>query len=137
MEMCLMWLVSLPLLAIKISDLISNIMGVDCSGTASGSLLNNSLFRILKFARDIPALHYALYFISELDLRNRTWNMCEIINWSTLIKHNICSCSSASIWTVPQYLRTYPPLDFCTVIVHEIILKKSIGPTKSISDKKA
>ena len=34
-------------------------------------------------------------------------------------------------------LRTHPPLDFCTMIVHEIILSKSIGPTKSISDKKA
>ena len=34
-------------------------------------------------------------------------------------------------------LMTHPPLDFCTVIVHEIILKKSIGPTNSISDKKA
>ena len=34
-------------------------------------------------------------------------------------------------------LWTHPPLDFCTVIVHEIILSKSIGPTKSISDKKA
>ena len=29
-----------------------------------------------------------------------------------------------------------PPLDFCTVIIHEIILSKSTIPTGSISDKK-
>ena len=27
-------------------------------------------------------------------------------------------------------------MDFCIVIVHKIILSKSIGPTKSISEKK-
>ena len=31
---------------------------------------------------------------------------------------------------------TLPPLDFCTVIVHEIMLSKSTIPTGSISDKK-
>ena len=33
-------------------------------------------------------------------------------------------------------LKTLPPVDFCTVIVHEIILLKSTIPTGSISEKK-
>ena len=44
----LIFLVSLPLLAIHIADLLSNIIRGACYGTTYGSFLNNPLFRILK-----------------------------------------------------------------------------------------
>ena len=39
----------------------------DCSGTTSGYLINNSIFSILKFARDITAVYASLYSLSALD----------------------------------------------------------------------
>ena len=66
--MCLVGLVSLPLLYMQIADLPSNIMRGACSGTTYGSLFNNLLFIILECARSIPAVHAALYSLSVLYL---------------------------------------------------------------------
>ena len=38
-----------------------------CYGTTSGSLFNNSLFSIPKYAGAIPALHAAFYSLSSID----------------------------------------------------------------------
>ena len=65
--MCRVCLVSLPFLAIQISDLLSNIIRGDSSGTMYGSLLKNSWINIMKCAKAIPTVHAALYSISELD----------------------------------------------------------------------
>ena len=54
-------LVSLLLLAINTSDLISNIMIGDFSGTTFIFLFRNSLFSILECSRDITEVHDALY----------------------------------------------------------------------------
>ena len=91
LSMCILWLVYLPLLSMQIADLPSNIIRGVYSGTISGSLFNNSLINILKCAKDIPAVHYALYSLPVLDLRNWYWNMCDMVNCTTLIKYNICS----------------------------------------------
>ena len=61
LEMCLVCLVSLPFLSMQISHLLYNIVRCACSGTTSGSLFNNFLLSILKFARSITATHYTLY----------------------------------------------------------------------------
>ena len=58
--MCLVWLVSLPLLAIQTADLLSNIIRGDSSGTISVYLFYNSWINTLKCAKDIPAVHAAL-----------------------------------------------------------------------------
>ena len=68
LEMCLVCLVSLLFLTIHTSDFISNIMRGYCSRTTYLYLLNNSLFRILKCDRDIPAVYAELYSLSVLDL---------------------------------------------------------------------
>ena len=54
-------LMSLPLLAIQVADLPSNIIRDACYGTISVSFFRNSLFSILKFARAITVVHAALY----------------------------------------------------------------------------
>ena len=59
--MCLVCLVSLQLLSMQMDDLLPNIMIGDYYGTTSVSSLNNSLFIIIKCARYIHAVHYALY----------------------------------------------------------------------------
>ena len=66
--MCLVCLVSLPLLDIHIEDLLSHIIKGASSGTISGSLFNNSLINILKCDKSIPAVHAALYSLYVLDL---------------------------------------------------------------------
>ena len=64
--MFLVCLVFLPFLSMQISDLLSNIMRVDCYGTTAGSLFDNSLFSILKFDIAIPAVHAVFYSLSAL-----------------------------------------------------------------------
>ena len=54
---CLVWLVSLPFLAIHIVDLLSKTIRGASSGTMSGYLLKFSWFNILKYAKAIPAVH--------------------------------------------------------------------------------
>ena len=61
LEICIVCLVSLPLLAVHIADFIFNIMIDDYSGTKSGSVLNNSLFSILKCSRAINPVHAEFY----------------------------------------------------------------------------
>ena len=67
LEMCLVYLVSLPFLAMHIADFLSNIIRGACYRTIYGSLFNNSLFIILKCAWSIPVVHSALYSLSPLD----------------------------------------------------------------------
>ena len=51
-----------------------------------------------------PFLQCMMHCITFITiLRNFNWNMCANINWPTLTKHNILSCTSASIWTVLIY----------------------------------
>ena len=69
--------------------------------------------------------HINLFVAIQLMLNNRTTLNKMVYEW------NMSKCRQSLPFKDP------PPLDFCTVIVHEIILSKSIGPTKSISDKKA
>ena len=67
LAMCLVCLLSLSLLAIKTADLISKIIRGSSPGTIYGSLFNNSLINILKYAKAITAVHVALYSLSALD----------------------------------------------------------------------
>ena len=60
LEICLVCLVSLPLLVIHISDLLSKTIIGASSGTMSVYLFNHSLINILKCAKAIPAVHTAL-----------------------------------------------------------------------------
>ena len=64
--MCLVCLVYLPLLAIHIEYLISNITRGASYGTISGYLFNNLLINTLKRAKSIPVLHSALYSLSAI-----------------------------------------------------------------------
>ena len=57
MVMWLVCLVSLPFLALQKSDLLSNMMRGDCSGTTYGFLFVNLLFIIMKFDRASPEVH--------------------------------------------------------------------------------
>ena len=99
--MCLVWLMSLPILAIHTYDFISNTMRSACCGTTSGSLFRNSLFIILKCGRSIPTYSVCYIVITfRTWLRNCYWNMCAIINFSILIEQHICSCNTSSIWIV-------------------------------------
>ena len=66
LAMCLVCLLSLPLLEIHIVDLLSNTIRGGYSGTISGSLLNNSWINILKCDRAIPEVHAELYSLSAL-----------------------------------------------------------------------
>ena len=97
--MFLVCLLSLPFLSINTDYLLSNLMRVVCSGTMSVSLFVNSSFIILKCDRAIPVVHAELCSLSSQKLRNWTWNMCAMINCSTVIKHNICSHTYSSICT--------------------------------------
>ena len=72
--MCLVFLVSLPFLAIHISYLISYIIIWSDSGTIPGSLFNNSWIKIMIFAKAIPLVHAVFYFICTLD-----WATCSVI----------------------------------------------------------
>ena len=65
--MCLLCLVSLPLLDLKTSDLLSNIIRGSFYGTISGSLFNNSQINIMKCATAIPVVHTALYSLYVID----------------------------------------------------------------------
>ena len=67
LEMCLVFLVSLPFLAMHIADLLSKTIKGAYSVTMSGSLFNNSWTNILKCSKLIPAVHAALYSLSALD----------------------------------------------------------------------
>ena len=58
--MCLVCLVSLPLLAMHIEGLLYNTIRVASSGAIYESLLNSSWINILKFAKAIPVVHAAL-----------------------------------------------------------------------------
>ena len=100
LEMWLVYLEYLPLLAIHKDDLIYIIVRGAFYGTTYGSLFKNSLFIILKCTIAITEVNDIIYSHFSTRFCNWTWNMCKIINWSTLIKHNIFSCTSASIWTV-------------------------------------
>ena len=66
--MCLVCLLSFPLLYIHTSDLLSNIIRGAAYGTIFGSLVNNSLINILKCSKEIPAVHAALYSLPTLYL---------------------------------------------------------------------
>ena len=65
--MFLLFLVSLPLLAINTADFISTIIRGACYGTTYGSLFRNSFFSILKCARAIHVVNDALYLLWLLD----------------------------------------------------------------------
>ena len=67
LEMCLVCLVSLPLLDIQIADWLSNIIWGASSGTISESLFNTSWINILKCDEDISAVHATLYSLYALD----------------------------------------------------------------------
>ena len=67
LSICLIFLVSLPFLAIHISDLLSNIIREPSSGNIHGSLFNSLWINILKFAKASPEVHAALYSLSSLD----------------------------------------------------------------------
>ena len=67
LAMCLVSLVSLPLLTIHISDLLSNTIREDSSGTMPGSLFKNSWINILKYAKAISIVHVTLYLLYALD----------------------------------------------------------------------
>ena len=58
--------VYLPLLTTEIAGFISNILRGACSGTTYVYLSNNSLFSILKCARDIPTVYYASCSLFEV-----------------------------------------------------------------------
>ena len=79
LAMCLLWLVSLPLLEIHTTYLLSNITRRASYGTISGSLFNNSWIYILKCSKDIPAVHASLYSFSALDWSTGT-GTC--VTWS-------------------------------------------------------
>ena len=66
LTMCMVFLVSLPYLAMQISDFLSNITIGGSYGTKSGSLFENLFIIILKCARTIPAVHDALYSLSAI-----------------------------------------------------------------------
>ena len=51
--------------------------------------------------------------------------------------YDINICIDISLVQTKTNLRTPPPLNFSSVIVHEIILSTSTIPTESIPDKKA
>ena len=59
--MCLVCLLYLPFLARHKVDFLSNIIIGDASGTIYESLFKNSVIKILKYAKSIPAVHAALY----------------------------------------------------------------------------
>ena len=59
-SMCLVCLLSLPILAIHTADFLSNIVRVDYSVTIYVSLFKNSRLNILKCAKVISAAHAAL-----------------------------------------------------------------------------
>ena len=63
---CLVWLLSLPLLSIQSVDLLSNISRVYYSGTIYGYLFNNSWIDILKCVKSIPTVNSELYSLSTL-----------------------------------------------------------------------
>ena len=65
--MCLVCLVSLPLLATHKEDLLYNIIRGAYSGTISESLLNNSSINMMKCDKAIPKVHAALYSLYALD----------------------------------------------------------------------
>ena len=65
--MSLVCLLSLPFLAMHIAGLPSKTIKGASYGTMSGSLFNNARINILKCAKAIPAVHAALYSLSELD----------------------------------------------------------------------
>ena len=68
LAMCLVCLVSLPLLAMHIADLLFKTMKGDSSVTMSRSFFKkNSWIIILKCDKAIPAVHAALYSLSALD----------------------------------------------------------------------
>ena len=65
--MFLVFLVSLPFLAMHMVDFISNTIKGASFGTMSGSLFNTSRSNILKCDKAIPAVHAALYSLSAMD----------------------------------------------------------------------
>ena len=69
----------LPLLAMHIADLLSKKIKGDSSETMSGYLFNNSLIKILKCDKSIPAVHAALYSLYALDCATVT-GIC--VPWS-------------------------------------------------------
>ena len=59
-----------------------------------------------------------------IGLCNWSWNMCTMVNWSTLIENNICSCASFSVWTIlPTRIRK----------IHQVVLGLNIGLSQDIS----
>ena len=66
----LVFLVSLPFLAIHISYILCYTIRGSSSGTISESLFKNSWINILKCAKAIPAVHAALYSLYVLDREN-------------------------------------------------------------------
>ena len=57
-------------------------------------------------------------------LSNWYWNMCAMVNWTTLIENNICPCNSFSVWKIlPNRIRKS----------HQVILGFIIGLSQEIS----
>ena len=67
LAICMLCLVSLPVLAMHIEDLPSKTIKGASYGNMSGSYFSNSRINILKCAKAIPAMHAALYSLSPLD----------------------------------------------------------------------
>ena len=68
--MWLIFLVSLPFIAIHITHLLYKTIRGASYGTISGSLFNNSWINTLKFAKAISAVHYSLNSLLALDWSN-------------------------------------------------------------------
>ena len=72
LAMCLVCLVSLPLLAMYIADLLYKTIKVFSSGTMYGSLFNNLWINILKCAKAIPTVYAELYSLYAPDWETGT-----------------------------------------------------------------
>ena len=75
LAICLMSLVSLPILAIHTAEFLTNIIRGASSGNLSGLLFRNSWINNLKCDIAIPAVHAALYSLSSLDWATGTEHM--------------------------------------------------------------
>ena len=51
--------------------------------------------------------------VSQSSAESGSWNMCSVVNWPTLIKYNVCSYTSSSVWKIsPNRIRK----------IHQVIL---------------
>ena len=93
-------LVYLTFLTIQRAYLLSNIIRGDSYGNIYGYFFNNSQIIILKCAKAISAVHWALYSLYDLGRENGPGTCVPMVNWNTLMKYNICSYTSTSVCTI-------------------------------------